>query len=253
MPRLPEIVLDDRHFQDLVNEARVRVARRCPEWTDHNVSDPGITLIELFAWLTETLIYRVNRIPAKLHVALLELLGMRLRPPTAARTDLRFRLAAPPEESTSSSRSARPRWRRSGMGADEPVVFQTDEDFTIPVAQADRVRGRARRQGEGRRRRPRRGEPEGAGPAAVRHAAEGRGRALPRLRQARSTGCSCRSTSTARRRRAQASTRRTRRSAGRSPSGTASGRRPRCSRTAPAASTTAAASSSCSSPNAARR
>ena len=49
MPRLPEIVLDDRHFQDLVNEARVRVARHCPEWTDHNVSDPGITLIELFA------------------------------------------------------------------------------------------------------------------------------------------------------------------------------------------------------------
>ena len=45
MARLPDIVLDDRQFQDLVNEARVRVARRCPEWTDHNVSDPGITLI----------------------------------------------------------------------------------------------------------------------------------------------------------------------------------------------------------------
>src|SRR5215218_8481596 len=98
MTRLPDIVLDDRQFQELVNEARVRVARRCPEWTDHNVSDPGITLIELFAWLTETLVYRVNRIPAKLHVALLELLGMRLRPPTAATTDIRFRLAAPPED-----------------------------------------------------------------------------------------------------------------------------------------------------------
>src|SRR5207237_9166384 len=51
--RLPEIQLDDRRFQDLVSEARVRIARTCPEWTEHTVSDPGITLTELFAWLTE--------------------------------------------------------------------------------------------------------------------------------------------------------------------------------------------------------
>ena len=50
--RLPEIKLDDRRFQDLVSEARTRIARACPEWTEHNVSDPGITLIELFAWMT---------------------------------------------------------------------------------------------------------------------------------------------------------------------------------------------------------
>jgi len=42
---LPEIVLDDRRFQDLVNEARLKIHQSCPEWTDHNVSDPGITLI----------------------------------------------------------------------------------------------------------------------------------------------------------------------------------------------------------------
>jgi predicted phage baseplate assembly protein len=131
--RLPEIVLDDRQFQDLVNEARVRVARHCPEWTDHNVSDPGITLIELFAWLTETLLYRVNRIPDKLHVALLELLGMRLRAPTAARTDVRFRLAAPPEEEVLIP-GGDTEVSTLRMGSDEPVVFQTDEDFTIPVA-----------------------------------------------------------------------------------------------------------------------
>jgi predicted phage baseplate assembly protein len=134
MARLPDIVLDDRQFQELVNEARVRVARRCPEWTDHNVSDPGITLIELFAWLTETLVYRVNRIPAKLHVALLELLGMRLRPPTAARTDLRFRLAAPPEGEDVLIPGGETEVATLRMGPEEPVVFQTDEDFTIPVA-----------------------------------------------------------------------------------------------------------------------
>jgi predicted phage baseplate assembly protein len=134
MPRLPEIVLDDRHFQDLVNEARVRVARRCPEWTDHNVSDPGITLIELFAWLTETIVYRVNRIPAKLHVALLELLGMRLRPPTVARTDIRFRLAAPLEDEDVVIPGGETEVATQRLGPEQPVVFQTDEDFTIPVA-----------------------------------------------------------------------------------------------------------------------
>jgi predicted phage baseplate assembly protein len=133
MARLPEIVLDDRRFQELVNEARVRVAQRCPEWTDHNVSDPGITLIELFAWLTETLVYRVNRIPDKLHVALLELLGMRLQPPTAAQTDIRFRLAAPPEDEDVVIPAGETEVATLRMGPEEPVVFQTDEDFTIPV------------------------------------------------------------------------------------------------------------------------
>ena len=90
--RLPEIQLDDRRFQDLISEARMRINRSCPEWTEHNVSDPGITLIELFAWMTEMTIYRLNRVPDKLHVALLELLGIRLDGPSAARTAFRFRL-----------------------------------------------------------------------------------------------------------------------------------------------------------------
>ena len=91
--RLPEIQLDDRRFQDLVSEARLKITRSCPEWTEHNVSDPGITLIELFAWMTEMTIYRLNRVPDKLHVSLLELLGIRLDGPSAAQTSLRFRLA----------------------------------------------------------------------------------------------------------------------------------------------------------------
>ena len=48
--------LDDRTFQDLVREARAMIPRYCPEWTDHNLSDPGITLIELFAWMVEVLL-----------------------------------------------------------------------------------------------------------------------------------------------------------------------------------------------------
>ncbi len=59
---LPLPNLDDRTYAELVEEARALIPGLCPEWTHHNPADPGITLIELFAWLTEMLIYRVNRL-----------------------------------------------------------------------------------------------------------------------------------------------------------------------------------------------
>jgi predicted phage baseplate assembly protein len=133
MTRLPEIQLDDRRFQDLVSEARMRIARTCPEWTEHNVSDPGVTLIELFAWMTEMTIYRLNRVPDKLHVALLDLLGIRLDGPSAARTGLRFRLAGPAlAPVTISGGTTEVGTLRTAT--DEAIVFQVDEDFTIPAA-----------------------------------------------------------------------------------------------------------------------
>src|SRR5213082_1154931 len=90
---LPVPNLDDRRFQDLVDEAKLRVQQRCPEWTDHNVSDPGVTLIETFAWMTDQLLYRLNRVPDLNYVKFLELLGVTLLPPTAASADLTFRLS----------------------------------------------------------------------------------------------------------------------------------------------------------------
>ncbi|HET9441950.1 MAG TPA: putative baseplate assembly protein [Acidimicrobiales bacterium] len=91
---LPTPHLDDRTFQGLVDEAKRMVQQRCPEWTDHNVSDPGITLIETFAYMVDQLIWRLNRVPDKVYVKFLELLGVSLRPPTAARTELTFWLSA---------------------------------------------------------------------------------------------------------------------------------------------------------------
>ena len=131
--RLPEIELDDRRFQDLVYEARRRISHACPEWTEHNVSDPGITLIELFAWMTEMTIYRLNRVPDKLHVKLLELLGIRLDGPSAARTALRFRLAAPAEQPVAIS-AERTEVGTLRTATDEAIVFHVDDDFTIPPA-----------------------------------------------------------------------------------------------------------------------
>ena len=53
--------LDNRQYQDLVNEALARIPVYTPEWTNFNQSDPGVTLIELFAFLTENLLYRADR------------------------------------------------------------------------------------------------------------------------------------------------------------------------------------------------
>lgn len=92
---LPTPNLDDLRFQrDLVDEARKRIVHYCPEWTEYNLSDPGITLIELFAWMTELMVYRLNRVPEKNYIKFLELLGMKLEPASAARTELTFWLSA---------------------------------------------------------------------------------------------------------------------------------------------------------------
>src|SRR5262249_39493368 len=67
--------LDDRRYADLVEEARSLIPTYAPEWTDHNASDPGITLIELFAFISEMLLYRLNRITAANVLSFLKLLN----------------------------------------------------------------------------------------------------------------------------------------------------------------------------------
>lgn len=127
---LPEVVLDDLRFQSLVDECRTRIAELCPEWTNRNVSDPGITLIELFAWMTEQLSYRINRIPEKLNVALLSLLDVHLFPPEAARTELRLWLEKAAGEEVEILGWATEVSTARTPGRD-PVVFHIASDFTI--------------------------------------------------------------------------------------------------------------------------
>ncbi|BAY29281.1 hypothetical protein NIES2107_11220 [Nostoc carneum NIES-2107] len=71
---LPLPNLDDRTYADLVEEARALIPIEYPEWTDHNPSDTGIILIELLAWLTEMVLYRVNQVPDKNFATFLSLL-----------------------------------------------------------------------------------------------------------------------------------------------------------------------------------
>jgi predicted phage baseplate assembly protein len=93
---LPAPNLDDLRFQrDLVDEARKKIIHYCPEWTEYNLSDPGITLIELFAWMTELMVYRLNRVPEKNYIKFLEMLGLQRKPANSARTELTFWLSVP--------------------------------------------------------------------------------------------------------------------------------------------------------------
>ncbi|MFD8009272.1 putative baseplate assembly protein [Streptomyces sp. NPDC058955] len=132
---LPSPHLDDRHFQSLVDEAKRLVQRRCPEWTDHNVSDPGVTLIEAFATMVDQLVYRVNRVPEKSYLTFLDLIGVRLHPPTAATTDVTFRLSAPQPEPVVVRAGTEVATVRTET--ESAVVFGTTRDLTIvPCAYA---------------------------------------------------------------------------------------------------------------------
>jgi hypothetical protein len=78
-------VLDNRDFEQLLEEAKRRIPAHTPEWTNFNVeSDPGITIVQLFAFLTDNLLYRANRIPERNRLKFLHLLGIPLQPPAAA-------------------------------------------------------------------------------------------------------------------------------------------------------------------------
>jgi hypothetical protein len=86
--------LDDRRWADLVEEGRALIPVYGPDWTDHNAHDPGITLMELLAWIAEMDIYQLNQVPDRHKQKFLALLGIVPRPPIAARAVLGLALKA---------------------------------------------------------------------------------------------------------------------------------------------------------------
>lgn len=98
MPITPPVI-DDRRYAELVRDTLARVPVHTPEWTHLGESDPGVTLVELFAFLTESLLYRANRVPEASRHRFLRLLGVPLAAVTAAQGVVAFsgsRLASPP-------------------------------------------------------------------------------------------------------------------------------------------------------------
>jgi hypothetical protein len=126
---LPTPNLDDRSFDDIVEEAIRLIPQYCPDWTNYNPSDPGITLIELFAWMTEMILYRLNKVPDKVYLVLLDMIGIKLRPPQPASTQLSFRLVDGAETGV---------WVPKGTQvATEPtedgsqIVFETEKELYV--------------------------------------------------------------------------------------------------------------------------
>jgi hypothetical protein len=139
--------LDDRTFEQLLDEAKRVVAKSCPEWNDLSPSDPGVVLLELFAYLTDTMIFRLNRLPEKAYIEFLRLMGVTLYPPSAASVMLTF--TRPPIGAAATAggsaetmprleipRGTRVSMSRSGASKEAPI-FMTSRTAAFEPGQAE--------------------------------------------------------------------------------------------------------------------
>jgi hypothetical protein len=126
MPIRPP-ALDDRSFDDLVEELIARIPAHTPEWTDPRPGDPGRTLIELFAWLGDALLYRANLIPERQRLAFLRLLGIPMRPAIAAQGLVSLAIADP--------QNLRPEPLQPLATLTGPVPFETRQEITVQPVQ----------------------------------------------------------------------------------------------------------------------
>jgi predicted phage baseplate assembly protein len=118
-------VIDNRQYDDIVAEARTRIERYTPEWTDVNDNEPGMTLVQLFAWMTELLIYRLGQVPKLNYLKFLELIGIELNPAAPATAEITF----PVVRTISAPYVIVPLHTQvSGQSSDgtTPVVFETE-------------------------------------------------------------------------------------------------------------------------------
>jgi hypothetical protein len=129
---LPKPNLDDKTFSQLVEEAIKLIPKYAPEWTDHNASDPGITLVELFAWLTEIMLYRINLVTDEHRLKYLKLLGVRPTAPIPAKVDITF-------ESGSETFLEKDKISLSALVYDEKIPFELDENINITNAKLEKI------------------------------------------------------------------------------------------------------------------
>ncbi len=115
MPLLPP-ALDDRSYDELLQDLLASIPAHTPEWTSPQQGDPGRTLLELFAWLGDALLYRANLIPEKQRLTFLKLLGIPMQPATAAHG----LIALVPDPAITAVISLAP-----GATVNGPVAFET--------------------------------------------------------------------------------------------------------------------------------
>ncbi|HYY58000.1 MAG TPA: putative baseplate assembly protein [Pyrinomonadaceae bacterium] len=138
---LPRPNLDDKTFNELFEESRALIPRYAREWTDHNLSDPGITLVDLFAWLAEMQIYYLDRVTDKNFLKFLKLLGESPAPASPATAFLTFELSEPKALPVTVPKG-------SQVAATDPIsaertVFETGEDVLVHSSTLQRILTRA--------------------------------------------------------------------------------------------------------------
>ena len=130
---LPFPDLDDRDFSELLAQAQEQISKNLnTDWTDLSPGDPGLVLLEAFAYLTDQMIYRLNRLPPKVYIAFLHLLGVTLDPPTAARVELAVWQSSAPTPIPLPCGSLVSTSESGALGAGERLVFTTVQDEKIP-------------------------------------------------------------------------------------------------------------------------
>ena len=120
--------LDTRDFDQLLREALLRIPRYVPEWTDFNESDPGIALVQLFAWLTEMMFYEMNRVPERNYIKFLQLLNMELRPAQPATAHLTFTAQAGAQVGASVRRRYHCPFKPGRARADASTIAETNNN-----------------------------------------------------------------------------------------------------------------------------
>ncbi len=130
--------LDDRTYDDIMGEVRTRIARYTPEWkpvwTDLNDNDPGITLTQVFAWMSEMLLYRMNLVPQLNYFKFLQLLGIELNAAEPASAEVTFPVKADYEKPYATVPAHTQVSADAGNG-EAPLIFETERALTAVAMQ----------------------------------------------------------------------------------------------------------------------
>lgn len=121
--------IDDRRFEDIVREIRSRIPRYTPEWTDLNDSDPGMAMLQVFAWLTEMMLYRLGRVPELNYIKFLQLVGIELSPAEPATAEITFPVLETQPQPTLIV-PLHTQVTAAAAAGEAPIIFETDRALT---------------------------------------------------------------------------------------------------------------------------
>jgi len=141
---LNTLTLDDRSYEKIREEAIKNIVKHCPTWTNHNPSDPGIALVELFSSMSEMLLYRFNRVPDKNYIAFLEMLGINANFVSPSVSRVQFKIVENFEQhqnkKTTKLINAETQFITTDKEVDDrPLIFETINSLYISNLKLQRV------------------------------------------------------------------------------------------------------------------